>query len=102
MTKKKLVDLDPDAQKAVIDAFENEGVSKVELEKGEFEVVEEKSAVTFSFRGVSISVPAPSQGVIDKLWKEHGDQIITTLLTLAAVFAGAAIARSSQNDEPPA
>ena len=70
------------------------GVDPALISESDVHVESAGRTVNVEYGGASVSLPAPSQSALDEWFAENGKVIAGSLLTLAAVVVGAAIAKN--------
>jgi hypothetical protein len=77
-------------KRELMEAAEQGGVDPEKVKDTKIHVIDRR--VQFKMGAAELSLPAPSQAAVDSLLKRYGGQIVTTLLTLAAVAVGTGLA----------
>lgn len=76
-------------------AAEKEGVDPQKIKREDISVEQKGSKIHVKWKEVEIEMPAPSQEYVDSWFKENGQVIAGSLITLGAVAVGGVIAIAS-------
>jgi hypothetical protein len=89
-------DLDKIMRRQIESELEKQGVPKEDFDPSDVAFTQEGRNIKVTYRGIEISIPAPSQEAIDSWWKENSKVVMGAVIALAGVVVGGWVASKTQ------
>ncbi|MCK4349008.1 MAG: hypothetical protein KAW47_10360 [Thermoplasmatales archaeon] len=93
----KYEDLEKNLRKQIETELQESGVSRHELNPEDVQLKKSGNKIEINYKDIEITLPAPSQEVIDSWWKDAGKYIAGGLIALAGVVVGGIIVSKRQD-----
>lgn len=89
--------LEQDLRQNIEKELEDRGIPSTDFDPGDVKLHRIGQNFKVTYKGIEISVPAPSQEVIDSWWKENGKVLVGAVIALAGVIVGGIIVSKAQD-----